>query len=73
MEMQIIQFNRMVHDEQYKQAERYHQGMKHGAYDALLRRIQRFVLRRHAALTAGISKRPHAQEHIQGPCDHCQI
>ena len=45
MQQQIIQFNRIVHDEEYKKAEYYHNGIKYGAYYELLKRMERFLMK----------------------------
>lgn len=41
MNQQIMQYNRMINNEQYKQAERYHNGIKYAEYGRLLKRVQR--------------------------------
>lgn len=40
MDPQIIQLNRIIHDEQHKRAELYHKGIKYGGYYTLMKRAQ---------------------------------
>jgi len=44
MELQIIQYNRIIHNEQYKKAEHDHNGAKYGEYYRLLKRTQRSLM-----------------------------
>jgi hypothetical protein len=52
MEPQIIQYNRMIHNEGYRKAERYHNGIKYGEYYRLLKRAQNSLMKLYAALAS---------------------
>jgi len=56
MELQIIHYNRIIHNEQYKTAERYFNGMKYGEYYRLLKRGQHTLMKFDQALTTLINK-----------------
>ena len=56
MDPQIIQYNRMIYNEQYKKAELYHKGIKYGEYYRLLKRIQRYLIGLYLALTSLMEK-----------------
>lgn len=52
MGLQIIQFNRIIHDEKNKKAEQYHNGIKYGEYYRLLQRTQASLMKFSLALTS---------------------
>ncbi len=56
MELQINQFNRIVQNEAYRKAERYHDGIKYGEYYTMLKRIQRFLMKFDVMLTSLTNK-----------------
>ena len=56
MEQQIIQFNRIIHSETYKKAEREYNGIKHGEYYRLLKQAQRLFVNANLKFTSFIGK-----------------
>ena len=65
MDQQIMQYNRMIQNEQYKKAERYHNGLKYGEYYTLLKRAQSFLLNLLPALTS-LTNRQKGQQYSNG-------
>ena len=56
MELQIIQYNRLIHNEAYQKAEHDHNGMKYGEYYRLLKRTQHTLMTISLARTSLIDK-----------------
>ncbi len=52
MDQQIMHYNRMIQNEQYKKAERYHNGLKYGGYYTLLKHAQSYFTNLYSALTS---------------------